>query len=131
MTEVYSVSGNVQVFFLIPQKIVNYSVRLRIYNPPMKIVFISETPMLHDRLGRIMPGQTVDVPESQAREWLRNGWAQLYETKVMQDRPSVAAGVMVLSPALPAAPASPQETLSASESGAKRRGRPRKEASLS
>jgi hypothetical protein len=96
----------------------------------MKIVYIANTPMLHDRIGRIMPGQTVEVPDFQAREWLRNGWAQLYETKVMQDRPSMAAGVMEPSPALPAAPASQVETLNASEPGVKRRGRPRKEASL-
>lgn len=92
------------------------------------IVVITAREMLHDRLGRLVKGRVVDVPDHQALEWLRRGYAQRYETKVMQERPYMAAGAMEPSSASPVAQVSQPQTLSESSTGAKKRGRPKKEA---
>lgn len=91
--------------------------------------------LYHDRLGTLKKGQTVEVPDKQAQEWVAKGWAVTYQTKVMQDRPYRADGREALLSASQVAQASPSQTLSESESGdknsetPKRRGRPRKEQS--
>jgi hypothetical protein len=82
-------------------------------------VVITAKVMHHDRLGRLPKGAIADVPEHQAVDWLRRGFAERYETKVMRDRPFMAAGG--LSSALPVAQVSPMQTLPASKRGGKRR----------
>lgn len=83
-------------------------------------VFIAKA-TLHDRLGRLLPGAVVELPDAQARAFIARGVAQDYETKVMRDRPSSAAGGTAPSSASPAVPASPQTTSSASAAGGRRR----------
>lgn len=89
-------------------------------------IIIDARVIYHDRLGKLEKGRRVDVPENQAKEWLSRGWATRYETKVMQDRPLSGAGALLS--ASPVAQASPPQTLSESSNGAKKRGRPKKEA---
>lgn len=89
-------------------------------------IIIDARVIYHDRLGKLEKGRRVEVPDNQAKEWLQRGWATRYETKVMQDRPSLAAGAPLS--ALPVAQASQPQTLNESSSGAKKRGRPKKEA---
>lgn len=88
-------------------------------------VVIKSRVIYHDRLGELRKDRTVDVPDSQAAEWLARGWATRYETKVIQDRPMLAAGIP--SSASPVAQASQPQTSSASSVGAKKKGRTRKE----
>lgn len=93
----------------------------------MKIVVTSKKPVLtasHGRLPRDIP---VDVPEHLAKFLIDRGEAVLLETKELMDRPTKAAGMEALSSASPVAQASQPTMLSASESGVKKRGRPRKE----
>lgn len=90
----------------------------------MQIVIEAKV-MYHDRLGKLTKGTTVDVPDGLASDWLRRGFAVRYETKVMQERPSLADGGTLS--ASPAAQVSQQQTLSESSIGAKKRGRPKKE----
>lgn len=98
-------------------------------------VTIKAHTLLHDRLGRLRQGQTVDLPDAQAREWLRKGWVEHYQTKVIHSTPATpgnpleAAGTELPPSASPVAQASPQTTLSESESGKRKRGRPRKDQS--
>ena len=100
----------------------------------MKVTVKART-LLHDRLGRLRQGQTVEMPEAQAKEFLRRGFVEHYQTKVIHstaatpDNPSVGAGMDAPSSALPVAPASPQTTSSESETGKRKRGRPRKDRS--
>lgn len=94
----------------------------------MKIVITSTKPVL-TQFGRLPKGQAVDVPEQLAKFLIDRGDAVAFETKQAIDRPSVAAGTMESSSALPVAPASQVTTPSESEPGVKRRGRPKKEAS--
>ena len=96
----------------------------------MRIVITTRKPVLTD-LGRLPQGIPVDVPPLLGKHLLESGAAVLYETKVAMDRPIVAAGVVAPSSASPVAPASPQTTQIESANGARKRGRPRKEASLS
>lgn len=100
----------------------------------MKVQVIRKT-LIHDRLGTLPPGRVVDLPDAQAREFLRRGFVERYETKVVHaspatpGNPSEAAGMAQPSSALPVAQASPQPTLNESESGKRKRGRPRKDRS--
>jgi len=84
----------------------------------MQIVITAKV-MHHDRLGRLPRGWSGDVPDHQATDWLRRGFAERYETKVMRDRPLLAAGEPLS--ALPVAQASPQTTSKPSGRGGKRR----------
>jgi stringent starvation protein B len=70
----------------------------------------------------------VDVPDQLGIFLIERGDAVTFEVKERIDRPFVDAGKAELSSAAPAAQASTSETLSTSDSGAKKRGRPRKEA---
>ena len=92
-----------------------------------KIVVTTRKPVI-TQFGRLPKDIPSDVPPLLAKFLVERGDAVYYETKVAMDRPTEAAGATDQSSALPAAPASQQTTLSVSESGAKRRGRPRKEA---
>ena len=94
-------------------------------------VHILKPVIYHDRLGALKKGRVVDLPDNQAREFLQRGWVEHYETKVIRERPIPADGREALSSASQVAQASPSLTVSESESGAKKRGRPRKEASSS
>lgn len=84
--------------------------------------------LYHDRLGTLKQGQRVDLPDFQAAEFLRRGFVERYETKVIRSIPTETAGVPGSSSASPAVQASPQTTSKPSSDGAKRRGRPKKEA---
>jgi hypothetical protein len=43
--------------------------------------------LYHDRLGRVVAGDTVEVHDTQGVEWIRRGWAMPYETKVVEMQP--------------------------------------------
>lgn len=88
-------------------------------------IAILKPAVYHDRLGKLVKGRVVEVPDYQALDWLRRGFAERYETKVLRDRPLQAVGTP--SSALPAAQVSQQQTLKPSEPG-KKRGRPKKDA---
>jgi len=92
-----------------------------------KIVVTSTKPVL-THMGKLPKGIPQDVPEQLAKFLIEQGVAVLFETKEKMDRPTVAAGTEELSSALPVAPAYTEMTLTVSEPGAKRRGRPKKEA---
>lgn len=80
-------------------------------------VEITTKVLLHDRLGRLVRGQVADLPDGQAESFLRQGWVQRYDTKVIESVPSVVVGATEQSFASPAAPASPQTTSNKSDSG--------------
>lgn len=94
----------------------------------MKIVVINKKPVL-TQFGRLPKDIPVDVPDQLAKFLIERGDAVALETKESMDRPTVAAGNQESLSASPVAPASQETTSSASESGVKRRGRPKKEAS--
>lgn len=94
----------------------------------MKIVVINKKPVL-TQFGRLPKDLPVDVPDQLAKFLIERGDAVALETKEKMDRPTEAAGTTEPLSASPVAQVSQQTTLSASESGVKRRGRPRKEAS--
>lgn len=93
----------------------------------MKIIITSREPVLTS-LGRLPAGVPLDLPELLCRHLIEHGDAVLMEVKEAMDRPILAAGKTEQSFASPVAQALPQTTLPPSESGAKRRGRPRKAA---
>jgi hypothetical protein len=78
--------------------------------------------MLHDRLGKLKPGRVVDVPDHQAYDWLKRGFAESYQTKVVRAVPLADAGMEAPSSASPAVEASQTETLPKPKRG----GRPKK-----
>jgi len=85
--------------------------------------------LIHDKLGTLNKGRVVDLPENQAADFLKRGFVERYETKVIDTRPQQPAGMDVQPSASPVGQASPQTTLSESESGKPKRGRPRKDQS--
>lgn len=89
----------------------------------MKIAIKSKKPLFDDRLGRLTDGDIVDLPDHKANFYLTQGVAELYETKVVRERPYEAAGRMEQSSASPVVLALPPQTQNESESGAPRRGR--------
>jgi hypothetical protein len=92
----------------------------------MKVSILKKV-ILDDKLGRLTAGQIVDLPEHKAMFYIDRKDAELYETKVLRENPYKAAGTVVQSSALPAALVLPTQTSSLSESGEKRRGRPKKD----
>jgi hypothetical protein len=94
----------------------------------MKIVVVTKKPVL-TQFGRLAKDVPVDVPDQLAKFLIERGDAVAFEVKQRIDRPFVIAGSVEPLSAAPAAPASTSETLELSENGAKKRGRPRKEAS--
>lgn len=95
----------------------------------MKIIITSKKPVITAERGRLPKDIPVDVSPLLAQHLIEQGVAVLMETKEAMDRPTEAAGMEEPLSVSPVAQVSPQTTLSASESGVKRRGRPRKEAS--
>lgn len=90
----------------------------------MKIAITAKT-VLDDRLGRLVKGQEVELPDHKARFYIAQGMAEPYHTKVMRDRPSLAVGVPA-SASLPAQ-VSPQTMSNESDIGEKpKRGRKKK-----
>lgn len=55
----------------------------------MKIAIKSKRPLLDDKLGRLMHGDIVDMPEHKARFYLERGDAMSYEAKVVVEKPYV------------------------------------------
>lgn len=54
----------------------------------MKISIKSKKPLLDDKLGRLLHGDVVDLPEHKARFYLERGEAsECYETKVVVEEP--------------------------------------------
>lgn len=96
----------------------------------MKIVVVTKKPVLTPT-GRLPKDIPVDVADQLGKFLIERGDAMLFEVKERIDRPFQDAGKMELSSALPAAQALTSKTLILSKDGAKKRGRPRKEASLS
>lgn len=94
----------------------------------MKIVVTSKKPVLTAERGRLPVNVPIEVSDLLGAHLLEQGVAVLFETKEKMDRPIAAAGMEERSSALPVAQASPQTMLSESSNGAKRRGRPKKEA---
>jgi len=92
----------------------------------MKVSILKKA-ILDDKLGRLMHGQVVDLPEHKARFYLARGEAELYETKVFRENPSKAAGQVTQPSALPVALVLPVQTLNQSEDGAKKKGKLKKE----
>ena len=74
-----------------------------------------------DKFGRLVQNQEVDLPDHKAKFYIERGDVEYYETKVLRDRPYQTVGTQLS--ASPAVQASPQQTLSESESGVKKRGR--------
>lgn len=94
-------------------------------------VSVTANVIFDDRLGRLLKGQVVDMPDHKAKFFMARGDVELYLTKVMRDRPTLAAGSTEQSSAAPVAQALTETTSNESESGVqKKRGRPRKEQSL-
>jgi hypothetical protein len=75
----------------------------------------------HDKLGKVKIGKVVELPDTQAKEFLERGAVERYETKVIRQDPLPVAGVVTPSSALPVAQVSTKMTLK--KSG---RGRPAK-----
>lgn len=92
-------------------------------------VVVKDKKEIHLMDGPRYAGAVVDLPEKAALRYLAQGAVERYETKVVRDAPFVGAGAEELSSASPAGQASPETTPSASEPGAKKRGRPRKQSS--
>lgn len=80
-------------------------------------------PIRVDRLGALRPGTVTELHPSVAKAYLMQGAVEMYETKVIRERPSQVAGEVPPSSASPVDQASPQKTSNASGSGEKRRGR--------
>lgn len=93
----------------------------------MQVHVTSRKPIFDDRLGRLKAGDVVDLPEQKALFYIQRGEAVAYQTKVLQDRPSLGSGTQLS--ASPAAPVSQQTTASESEYGVKKTARKKKEAS--
>ena len=84
----------------------------------MKVAIVSKV-LYHDRLGKLVRGAVVDLPESQAVAWLKSGWVEPADAKVERERPSEAAGTP--SSALPVAPVSTEQTPTPSKRGGKQK----------
>ena len=95
----------------------------------MKIVITTRKPVFDDNLGRLNEGDVVEIADRKANFYIQEGLAMCYQTKVLQDRPCLGAGVVEPLSALPVAQALPQTTVSESESGAKKKGRKPKQSS--
>jgi hypothetical protein len=70
-------------------------------------------------MGLIPAGRTPDLPECVVKPYLRQGAVELYETKVIRENPTPAAGAP--SSASPAVRVSPQTTSSVSGRGGRKK----------
>ena len=75
----------------------------------------------HDKLGRVSPGDIVELQEAQATMFLEQRAVERYATKVVREIPLPDAGVTTQSSALPA-----EEALPPTTSKQPKRVRPRK-----
>lgn len=82
----------------------------------MKVAIVAKV-LLHDRLGRLVRGAVVELPDVLAEAWLRKGWVERADAKEDRERPSEAAGTPPS--ALPVAPVSTEQTLKPSKRGGK------------
>lgn len=73
----------------------------------------------HDKLGRVMPGDIVELQESQAHLFLEQRAVERYATKVVRQSPLMDAGEDTQSSALPAEPVSAPTTLPKPKRGRK------------
>jgi hypothetical protein len=80
----------------------------------MKVHVVAKR-IIDDKRGTLFRGDIVDLPDQKAEFFRRRGEVELYETKVLRDRPSLAVGN--LSSALLAAPLLPQTISVKFESG--------------
>lgn len=71
----------------------------------------------HDKLGKVMPGEIVELQESQATMLLEQRAVTRYATKVVRELPLPSAGVTTQSSALPVAQALPETTSKPSKRG--------------
>jgi hypothetical protein len=85
----------------------------------MKVTVKART-LLHDKLGRLREGQVVELPEAQAREFLRRGFVEHYDTKVLQTNPQPPVGEEQQPSVSPAGQALPSKTSSGSGRGKKK-----------
>lgn len=53
-------------------------------------VTIKTKALLHDTLGRLSAGDVVELQDQQAESFIASGWAEQYETKVIQQKPVAA-----------------------------------------
>ena len=88
----------------------------------MKVNFLKL--MYHDKLGKVKVGTVADLPEHQARDFIRRGIVETYETKVIRQEPFPSAGVIQQSSALPVDQALPQTTSTPSRRGRKKKIQP-------
>lgn len=86
----------------------------------MKVHVISNKPMFDDKHGRLVKGAVVDMLEHKANFYLQRGEVEMYETKVVRERPFEAAGKTEPSSALPPAQVSQQMTAKESDVGVKK-----------
>jgi hypothetical protein len=92
-------------------------------------VVVKEKKEIHLMDGPRYAGAIVELPEKVALRYLEAGAVERYETKVIREVPFPAAGAEEPSSASPAGQALPETTAKPSESGGKKRGRPRKQSS--
>lgn len=92
-------------------------------------VVVKDKKEIHLIEGRKVAGDVVDLPDRVALRYLEAGAVERYETKVVRETHFQAAGAAEPSSASPAAQVLPETTAKPSESGGKKRGRPRKAAS--
>lgn len=84
-------------------------------------VSVTAKSIFDDKLGKLIKGQMVELPDHKARFYIERGEVEFYETKVMRDRPLLGAGTQLS--ASPVAQVLPEQTLSESSNGEKKRGR--------
>lgn len=89
----------------------------------MKISITTRKPIFDDRVGKMNPGDTVEMPDHKAMFYVARGEAVHYETKVRQERPFTVAGETLPSSASLVAHHSPKTTASESGYGVKKRKR--------
>lgn len=94
----------------------------------MKVV-VKDKKEIHLMDGPRVAGDVVDLPEKLALRYLERGAVERYEAKVVREVPLPDAGAAEPLSALPVAQVSAEPTAKQSESGAKKRGRPRKASS--
>jgi hypothetical protein len=78
-------------------------------------------PIRTAELGGVKVGKIVELHPLVAREYLRVGAVERYETKVIKESPLSDAGEVTQSSASPVAPALPETTLKPSRRGGRRK----------
>ena len=84
----------------------------------MKIHFLAKQ-VFDDKAGRIVAGQVLEMPANKAQFYIQRGDAEPYNTKVLRDRPLMAAGRPLS--ALPVDQVLQEQTLNLSENGEKKK----------